>query len=35
VAVRARGAEKKQAVMPVQEFVDRVREENRTRALVP
>ncbi|MFC1531535.1 threonine--tRNA ligase [Gemmatimonadota bacterium] len=35
VAVRARGAEKKQEVMLVQEFVDRVVEEIRTRALVP
>lgn len=35
VAVRARGAAKKQAVMPVQEFVDRVLEEVRTRALAP
>jgi len=35
VAVRARGAEKKQEVMLVQEFVDRVVEEVRTRALVP
>jgi len=35
VAVRARGAEKKQEVMPVQAFVDRVTEEVRTRALVP
>ncbi|MCK5484260.1 MAG: threonine--tRNA ligase, partial [Gemmatimonadetes bacterium] len=35
VAVRARSAEKKQVVMPVQEFVDRVQDEVRTRALVP
>lgn len=35
VAVRARGAEKKQEVMLVQEFVDRVVEEVHTRALVP
>jgi threonyl-tRNA synthetase len=35
VAVRARAAEKKQEVMLVQEFVDRVVEEVRTRALVP
>jgi threonyl-tRNA synthetase len=35
VAVRARGAEKKQVVMPVQEFIDRVTDEIRTRALAP
>ena len=35
VAVRARSAEKKQVVVPVQEFVDRVQDEVRTRALVP
>ena len=35
VAVRARGAEKKQEVVLVQEFVDSVVEEVRTRALVP
>ncbi len=35
VAVRARGAEKKQVVMPVQDFIDRVTDEIRTRALAP
>jgi threonyl-tRNA synthetase len=35
VAVRARSAEKKQVVMPVQEFVERIQDEVRTRALVP
>ncbi len=35
VAVRARGAEKKQVVMPVQEFIDRATDEIRTRALAP
>ena len=35
VAVRARSAEQKQVVMPVQEFVERIQEEVRTRALVP
>jgi hypothetical protein len=35
VAVRARSAEEKQVVMPVQEFVDRILDEVRTRALVP
>jgi threonyl-tRNA synthetase len=33
VAVRKRGADKKQIVMPVAEFVQQVEEENRTRAL--
>ncbi|UCF20856.1 MAG: threonine--tRNA ligase [Gemmatimonadota bacterium] len=33
VAVRKRGAEKKQVVMPVPEFVEQVAEEDRTRAL--
>ena len=35
VAVRARGTGNKQTVMPVAEFVERVREEIRTRALPP
>jgi threonyl-tRNA synthetase len=35
VAVRARGAEKKQVVMSVDEFIARVREEIDTRALAP
>jgi threonyl-tRNA synthetase len=33
VAVRKRGSEKKQVVMPVADFVQQVEEENRTRAL--
>ncbi len=33
VAVRKRGAEKKQVVMPLSEFVEQVAEENRTRVL--
>ena len=33
VAVRKRGSDKKQVVVPVAEFVERVAEENRTRAL--
>jgi threonyl-tRNA synthetase len=33
IAVRKRGAEKKQVVMPVSEFVQRVVEEDRSRAL--
>lgn len=33
VAVRKRGAEKKQVVMPVADFVDRLTEEDRSRAL--
>jgi threonyl-tRNA synthetase len=33
VAVRRRGAEKKQVVMPVAEFIEQVAEEDRTRAL--
>jgi threonyl-tRNA synthetase len=35
VAVRARRAETKQVVMPLDEFVEKVREEVRSRALVP
>jgi threonyl-tRNA synthetase len=35
VAVRARGAEKKQVIMSVEDFVQRVTEEIRTRALAP
>ena len=35
VAVRARGAEKKQVVMPVDDFVERIRLEIGTRALAP
>jgi threonyl-tRNA synthetase len=35
VAVRARGAEKKQVVMPVAEFIERVRGEIDSRALAP
>ncbi len=35
VAVRARGAEKKQVVMPVAEFVERLKEEVGRRALAP
>ncbi len=35
VAVRTRGAGTKQAVMPVDEFVAKLRDEARTRALVP
>ncbi|HSA55032.1 MAG TPA: threonine--tRNA ligase [Gemmatimonadaceae bacterium] len=35
VAVRVRGAGKKQDVIPVEQFVDRVRDEIRTRALAP
>jgi threonyl-tRNA synthetase len=35
IALRIRGAGKKQEVLPVEEFVRRVREEIRTRALVP
>jgi threonyl-tRNA synthetase len=35
VAVRARGAERKQEVMPVEAFLERVMEEVRTRALAP
>src|SRR5881628_1850521 len=35
VAVRVRGSEKKQVVLPVAEFVARLQEEVRTRSLVP
>jgi threonyl-tRNA synthetase len=35
VAVRARGAEKKQVVMPVEAFVERIRGEIESRALAP
>jgi threonyl-tRNA synthetase len=35
VAMRARGAEKKQVVMSVEDFVLRVSDEIRTRALAP
>ena len=35
VAVRLRGAEKKQDIVPVDEFIARLVEENRTRALAP
>jgi threonyl-tRNA synthetase len=35
LALRIRGAGKKQEIVPVAEFVARVAEESRTRALVP
>ena len=35
VAVRIRGAGRKQDVIPVEQFVERVQDEIRTRALVP
>jgi threonyl-tRNA synthetase len=35
IALRVRGAGKKQDIVPVSEFIDRVVHENRTRALVP